>query len=130
MNVVELSDDPHMTEPRQNEYGRADKAAVWMLLSRLYLNAEVYIQTPKYDECMKYARNVISAGYDLCPNYAELFMADNGENTDARKEMIFTINFDGRWTQSKKSHSHFHPYMRAVCLHVSGWSIYRKASHK
>lgn len=50
-----------MTEPRQNEYGRADKAAVWMLLSRLYLNAEVYIQTPKYDECMKYARNVISA---------------------------------------------------------------------
>ena len=98
--LLELSDDPHMTEPRQNEYGRADKAAVWMLLSRLYLNAEVYIQTPKYDECMKYARNVISAGYDLCPNYAELFMADNGENTDARKEMIFTINFDGRWTQS------------------------------
>ena len=68
--LLELSDDPHMTEPRQNEYGRADKAAVWMLLSRLYLNAEVYIQTPKYDECMKYARNVISAGYDLCPNYA------------------------------------------------------------
>lgn len=98
--LLELSDDPHMAEPRQNEYGRADKAAVWMLLSRLYLNAEVYIQTPKYDECMKYARNVISAGYDLCPNYAELFMADNGENTDARKEMIFTINFDGRWTQS------------------------------
>ena len=53
--LLELSDDPHMTEPRQNEYGRADKAAVWMLLSRLYLNAEVYIQTPKYDECMKYA---------------------------------------------------------------------------
>jgi len=98
--LLELSDDPHMTEPRQNESWACRQGAVWMLLSRLYLNAEVYIQTPKYDECMKYARNVISAGYDLCPNYAELFMADNGENTDARKEMIFTINFDGRWTQS------------------------------
>ena len=32
--LLELSDDPHMTEPRQNEYGRTDKAAVWMLLSR------------------------------------------------------------------------------------------------
>lgn len=98
--LLELEKDPAMAEPRQNEYGRADKAAVWMLLSRLYLNAEVYIHTPKYGECMTYARNVINSGYTLCPNYAELFMADNGENTDARKEMIFTINFDGRWTQS------------------------------
>lgn len=98
--LLELENDSYMAEPRQNEYGRADKGAVWMLLSRLYLNAEVYIQAPKYDECMNYARKVISAGYDLCPEYAELFMADNGENVDARKEMIFTINFDGRWTQS------------------------------
>jgi len=98
--LISLESDPSMVAPRQNEYGRADKTAVWMLLSRLYLNAEVYIQTSKYDECIKYAKNVINAGYDLCPNYAELFMADNGENTDARKEMIFTINFDGRWTQS------------------------------
>ncbi|GAB6007842.1 RagB/SusD family nutrient uptake outer membrane protein [Dysgonomonas reticulitermitis] len=98
--LIGLDNDSDMIAPRQNEYGRADKAAVWLLLSRLYLNAETYIQTPKYDECVKYAKNVMNAGYGLCPNYAELFMADNGENMDARKEMIFTINFDGRWTQS------------------------------
>ena len=28
--------------PRTNEYGRADKAAAWALLARIYLNAEVY----------------------------------------------------------------------------------------
>ncbi|HEX8313703.1 MAG TPA: RagB/SusD family nutrient uptake outer membrane protein, partial [Flavisolibacter sp.] len=28
--------------PRANEYGRADRGAVWALLSRIYLNAEVY----------------------------------------------------------------------------------------
>lgn len=98
--LLELEKDPFMVAPRQNEYGRADKAAVWMLLSRLYLNAEVYIQQPQYAACMEYSQKVIDAGYSLCPTYAELFMADNGENMDARNEMIFTINFDGRWTQS------------------------------
>jgi len=32
-----------MIAPRQNEYGRVDQAAVWALLARLYLNAEVYL---------------------------------------------------------------------------------------
>ena len=30
-----------LAEPKANEYGRADKAAAWALLARLYLNAEV-----------------------------------------------------------------------------------------
>jgi hypothetical protein len=31
--------DGDLAEPRTNEYGRADKAAAWSLLARLYLNA-------------------------------------------------------------------------------------------
>ena len=31
--------------PRTNEYGRADQAAAWALMARLYLNAEVYTGT-------------------------------------------------------------------------------------
>ena len=27
---------------RQNEYGRADRAAVWMLLAKIYINAEIF----------------------------------------------------------------------------------------
>src|SRR5699024_10952584 len=30
-----------MVEPRANQYGRADRAAAWALLAKLYLNAEV-----------------------------------------------------------------------------------------
>ncbi|MCX8481766.1 MAG: RagB/SusD family nutrient uptake outer membrane protein, partial [Sediminibacterium sp.] len=39
-----------LVDAKQNEYGRADKAAAWALLARLYLNAEVYTGTPKYTE--------------------------------------------------------------------------------
>ena len=31
-----------LAAPRTNEYARADQAAAWMLLAKLYLNAEVY----------------------------------------------------------------------------------------
>ncbi|TDD94701.1 RagB/SusD family nutrient uptake outer membrane protein [Flavobacterium cellulosilyticum] len=34
--------DGTMSAPKSNEYGRADQAALWSLLARLYLNAEVY----------------------------------------------------------------------------------------
>ena len=33
----------YLADSRSNEYGRVDKVAAWALLSRLYLNAPVYI---------------------------------------------------------------------------------------
>ena len=46
--------EPQMKAPRANVYGRADQAAVWMLLSRLYLNAEVYTGTPQWSAAAEY----------------------------------------------------------------------------
>ena len=77
--------------PRQNDYGRADKAAVWTLLAKLYLNAEVYIGQQKYTECITYCKKVIEAGYTLEPDYQNLFLADNAQ----LNEVIFSVNFDG-----------------------------------
>ena len=34
---------PSLKEPLTNEYARADKGAAWMLLAKLYLNADTYI---------------------------------------------------------------------------------------
>lgn len=34
-------------------YGRASQGAAYTLLAKLYLNAEVYTQTSKYNECIK-----------------------------------------------------------------------------
>jgi hypothetical protein len=77
--------------PRSNEYGRADRGAVWMLLAKLYLNAEVYIGQPKYTECLAVCEKVINAGYTLEPVYQHLFLADNHRSN----EIIFPIAFDG-----------------------------------
>lgn len=93
---TELKDiETQMAEPRANEYGRADKAAAWTLLAKLYLNADVYIATSKATECITYCNKVIAASYTLEPKYENLFKIGN----DASKEVIFAIRFDG--TRSK-----------------------------
>lgn len=89
-----LAIEPTLAEPRQNELGRADKGAVWMLLAKLYLNAEVYTETSKYTEAMTYVNKVIGGGYSLVPAYNYLFLADNDRN-GSENENIFSIIFDG-----------------------------------
>lgn len=78
------------------EYGRADKAAAWMLLSKLYLNAEVYIGTPKYTEAITQLNKVLASSYSLNPTYLNNFLADNDTGT----EIIFPITFDGLHTRT------------------------------
>ena len=89
--------EPELTDARKNEYGRADKAAAWALLARIYLNANVYTGTAKNTEAVTYAKKVIDAGYSLIPDYTKLMRADNNLNTS---EFILTINYDGVKTQN------------------------------
>lgn len=78
-------------------YGRADKAAAWSLLARLYLNAAVYTGTARYADCITYSNKVITAGYGLKPKYTDLFRADNDKNN---AEVIFPVVFDGLKAQT------------------------------
>lgn len=89
--------ESELIAPKANEYGRVDQAAAWALLSRIYLNAEVYTGTPKYTEAITYCNKITGAGYTLHPKYKELMLADNHLNTD---EFIFTIRYDGTRTQN------------------------------
>ncbi|MBK9737789.1 MAG: hypothetical protein IPO92_23770 [Saprospiraceae bacterium] len=94
---AELLDiEDKVSAPRGNQYGRADQAAVWTLLSKLYLNAEVYLGQKKYDQSLLYAEKVLNAGFTLEPEYGNLFLADNHNS----KEIIFPINFDGVQTRT------------------------------
>ena len=79
-----------------NEYGRADQGAVWTLLAKLYLNAQVYVGTDRSADCLTYCNKVINAGYTLEPEYAHLFLADN----HLSNEIIFPIAFDGNNTRT------------------------------
>ncbi|MEN0002518.1 MAG: RagB/SusD family nutrient uptake outer membrane protein [Bacteroidota bacterium] len=94
-----LAIEADLVAPRQNEYGRADQAAAWMLLAKIYLNAEVYTGSDRYADCLNYCQQTINSPYELAANYMELFMADNNDN-GATREIIFPIQSDGIVTQN------------------------------
>lgn len=91
-----------MYEPQSAPYYRADKAANWLLKSRLYLNAEVYTGTAKWGEAATYAKKVIDSSYSLNPEYTHLFMGDNNGSAvnKAPQEIILPIASDGIKTKS------------------------------
>ncbi len=81
---------------RKNVYGRFDKGVARIILAKLYLNAEVYIGTPKYAECVAVLNKIINPtggdlAYSLSPGYQDNFLTDN--NTSP--EMIFYVPADG-----------------------------------
>lgn len=87
---------PSLKPARTNEYGRLDKAFAQMILAKMYLNAQVYIGTAKYSECVTQLNAIIASGYTLNPNYLNNFKADNHTSS----EMIFTLQSDGVATQN------------------------------
>jgi len=97
-----IAAEANMVAPRTNTYGRADKAAAWLLLARLYLNAEVYTGTAHWAEAATYADKVMKSGYTLCATYKHLFMADNSGSTvnKATDEIILPILQDGITTKN------------------------------
>lgn len=79
---------------RTNEYGRVDKSCAWMLLAKLYLNAQVYTGTSKFSECLTNLNKIINtAQYSLTSEYRLLFLGDN-RNNSSQQEIIFPIVAD------------------------------------
>ncbi len=107
-----------MYEPKTAPYYRVDKVAAWLLLSRMYLNGEVYTRVPAtndspevpgqtyYDEAAEYAHKVVSSSYELATVFKHLFMGDNAGVLDessvntAPQEIIFAFPADGIKTTS------------------------------
>lgn len=98
LTALAANDSP-MPAARSN-YPRADKGAVLGLLARMYLNAEVYTGTPMWQEAKDACEDIFTMGYSLCPEYADLFRGDNGENPEALNEVLFGISYDAEQTQS------------------------------
>lgn len=85
-----------MADAANCEYGHAPRAAAWMLLARMYLNAETYNAGDHFTECMTYSKEVIDEGYALEPEYAKLFNADNHKRVGLGKEIIYPLVVDSR----------------------------------
>ena len=94
-----LAIEGDLSEPMAVEHGRASKGVAWMILAKIYLNAEVYIGEPKYTEALDNCKKIIAGGYSLATNYLHNFMADNNTNS-AANEIIFPLISDGTYVQN------------------------------
>lgn len=81
-------------------YPRADKGSVAGLLARMYLNANVYAGETMWAEAKSVCEKIFAMGYSLCPDYAALFRGDNGQNPQARGELIWAIDYSDDYTES------------------------------
>ena len=78
----------------QANYPRADKGSAAGLLARLYLNSEVYTGVPRWAEAKSICEDIFTMGYSLSPSYSDLFRGDNGQNTSARGEFLWAVDYD------------------------------------
>ena len=84
--------------------GHVSMGAAKFLLAKLYLNAEVFTGTARWNDCATTLTSLMGDGYSLHTTsagvysaYQELFLADNDRCTD---EIIFAVQQDGLYTQS------------------------------
>ena len=86
---------PAVRKSSDNGYGRADQDAVNLLLARMYLNAEVYTGTARWQDAKTYAEKVINGPHKLWTTgtgkwsaYQMLFMGDNGESGASQEAIL------------------------------------------
>lgn len=91
--------DGDLAAPKSNEYGRADKAAAWMLKAKLLLNSKVYTKTDRSADALVAVNKVIASGYTIITDRNKLFQADNNTN-GAQNEIIFPLVSDGLKSQT------------------------------
>jgi hypothetical protein len=86
-----------LTPATSVDYGRASASAAHALLAKMYLNAEVYTGTPRYNDCATYCEKIINLNhYQLDDVYQDIFLADNHTSP----EIIFPVVYDGLYAQT------------------------------
>ena len=79
--------------PLDAPVGRVSRGVANAILTKLYLNAEVFAGVPRWNECIKAADAVLASNkYSLETNYFDNFRLNNSDS----KEAIFTIQFDSK----------------------------------
>jgi starch-binding outer membrane protein, SusD/RagB family len=92
---------PNLLYPSAATYGRADRYTAWALLAKMYLNAEYYTGTARWNDCIAACDTIINSGkYSLATrtNYLQMFYPNNGPGNTP--EFIFTIPYDPSMTSA------------------------------
>ncbi len=84
-NIDNLSTDARST------YGRMNKYVARMTLAKLYMNAEVYTGTARWNDALAQLNEIINSGqYSLAANYHDNFAVQN----EGSPENIFVVPYD------------------------------------
>ena len=92
-------------------YGKPNRYVAFTLLAKLYMNAQVYTGTPKWNEAVAACDSVINAGggnlYALQPRatYLQMFYPNNGPA--ATKEFIMAIPYDAATSNGYQLHARY-----------------------
>jgi hypothetical protein len=91
--VKEVTDNINLLSDANDAstYGRFNKWAAYTLLAKVYLNAEVYSGTAKWNECVAACDAVINSGkFSLEAVYSDIFKTEN----QGCVETIFAVPYD------------------------------------
>ncbi|WP_246073621.1 RagB/SusD family nutrient uptake outer membrane protein [Dinghuibacter silviterrae] len=85
-------------------YGRMNLYSAYALLAKMYLNAQVYTGTARWNDCIAACDTVINSGlYSLAPlsDYLVMFYPTNGPTSlGSENEFIFAIPYDPNLTNN------------------------------
>lgn len=106
---------PHLSESKTETYGRVNKWGAYALLSRIYLNAEVYTGTARWDDCIAMSDALAKGGFVLDKNWDDPFKAKNDLNS---KENIWTLVYDEVYATGMGWYTRWLHYAQQ-----SGWNL-------
>lgn len=119
---------PNLVPASQQVYGRLSREAGYMLLAKLYLNAEVYTGEPRWQDCANACNEIRKTIDTLAPTYKYLFCATNDKYV-GNGEIIWGIPQDGTTLTtyggttyiSGGSYRGDSDLLKTLGLAVSGW---------
>lgn len=88
-------------------YGKPTTYLAYSILAKMYLNAEVYTGTQRYNDCIAACDQVINSGlYNIEPmaTYLQMFYPTNGPSA---KEFIFAIPYDASTTNGNMYYARY-----------------------
>ena len=99
---------------RRIRYGSVTKSVAHAILAKLYLNAEIYTGTPRWEDVIEHCDTIIyrNYGYILNPDYFTAFKKDNSNN----REIIFPVVFDAQRARGNMFH--------LITLHYAHQEVY------
>lgn len=102
--------------PSAANYGRVTEGMAKFLLAKIYLNSEVWFNTPKWGDVESICKDIMeNGGYHLANTYEENFAIDNENGCEA----IFAIPHSSVYTREA-----FYPYVLTLNSDLAGiWKV-------